>query len=197
MPKPARTEPGQSVSPGAHRSPTVRVWDPIVRLFHWSLVLSIAVAWVTDHTWQSLHEFAGYAAAALITTRLLWGVVGTPYARFSQFVRHPTVIVDYLRAMLDRREARYIGHNPAGGAMVVAILLATAATAVTGWMTTTNAYFGVDWVQQLHELCAHGLLLLVFVHVGGVILASYRHRENLVAAMVSGRKRSAEANDRA
>lgn len=196
MLKPASAEPSLSVIVDAHRSPaTVRVWDPVVRLFHWGLVLSIAVAWGTDHASQDLHQFAGYAAATLVMIRLLWGVIGTPHARFSQFVRHPTTVVNYLRAMVTGRETRHIGHNPAGGAMVVALLVMTIATAVTGWMTTTDAYFGVRWVADLHGLSAHIVLLLICVHVGGVILASYRHRENLVAAMITGRKRHAEAHD--
>lgn len=186
MPKPARTEP---VVPGA-RQPLARVWDPFVRLFHWSLVASFAVAWLThegDLGW--LHQWAGYAAGALVLMRLLWGIVGTRYARFSHFIHHPSTVLAYLGDIATGREARHVGHNPAGGAMVVALLCGMLATAVTGWMMTTDTWYGVDWVQALHSLCAHGLLLLVLVHIGGVVLASRRHGENLVAAMVTGRKR--------
>ena len=167
-----------------------RVWDPVVRIFHWSLVLSFSVAWLTSHSSAHLiHYWAGYLAAALIVVRLLWGKVGTHYARFSQFVRDPATVVLYLHAILKGREARHIGHNPAGGAMILVLMAAVAATAFTGWLMTTDAYFGVEWVGELHETAAHGLLLLVFIHVGGVILASLRHRENLVVAMITGRKR--------
>jgi cytochrome b len=180
----------------AHRSAaTLRVWDPLVRIFHWSLVASFAVAWFTAYCSEDIHDRAGYLAAALVAARLLWGALGPPYARFAQFVRGPATVARYLRAMLGRREARYIGHNPAGGAMVLVLLAAMAATALTGWMMTTDAYFGVDWVQRLHGLIAHGLLLLVVVHVGGVVLACVRHRENLVAAMITGRKRETAAGD--
>jgi cytochrome b len=196
MLKPASAEPGLPAIPGAHRSPiSVRVWDPIVRLFHWGLVLSIAIAWGSAHVLQGVHQFAGYAAASLIATRLLWGFIGTPYARFSQFVRHPTTVVNYLRAMRYGRESRHLGHNPAGGAMVVALLTMTIAAGVTGWMMTTDAFFGVRWVEHLHALTAHTLLVMIGIHVGGVILASYRHRENLVFAMITGRKRRPEAHD--
>ncbi len=175
----------------ARRSPkTARVWDPIVRIFHWSLVLSFSVAWFTSHSSADIHQWAGYFAAALILMRLLWGGVGARYARFSQFVRSPATIVRYLFAMLSGREARYIGHNPAGGAMVLTLMVAVAATALTGWMMTTDAYFGVAWVGRAHDLMAHGLLLLVLIHIGGVALASLRHRENLVGAMITGRKRA-------
>ena len=127
--------------------------------------------------------------------RLIWGVLGTPYARFSQFVRHPKNVVRYLLAILSGREARYIGHNPAGGMMVLALMSLMAVTAFTGWMMTTDAYFGEDWVENVHGLSADGLLVLVFIHVGGVVLASLRHRENLVRAMITGRKREAGTED--
>ena len=123
------------------------------------------------------------------------GQIGTPFARFSQFVRDPATVVLYLHAILKGREARHIGHNPAGGAMILVLMAAMAATAFTGWMMTTDTYFGVKWVGELHETVAHGLLLLVLIHVGGVILASLRHRENLVAAMITGRKRVAGEDD--
>jgi len=196
MPRPARTEGGVSASADAHLSTaTVRVWDLLVRIFHWSLVTSFAVAWLSRHGSEPLHDGAGYLAGGLVLVRVLWGTLGTPYARFSQFVRGPRAVLRYLRAILGGREARHIGHNPAGGAMVLALMAGMAATALTGWMMTTAAYFGVEWVQSLHSVIAHGLLLLVFIHVAGVALACLRHRENLVAAMITGRKREPEAED--
>lgn len=196
MPRPARTERGVSAPADAHRStPTMRVWDPLVRIFHWSLVTSFAVAWLSRHGSEPLHDGAGYLAAGLVLVRVLWGALGTPYARFSQFVRGPRVVLRYLRAILGGREARHIGHNPAGGAMVLVLMAGMAATVLTGWMMTTDAWFGVAWVQAVHGLIAHGMLLLVALHVGGVVLACLRHRENLVAAMITGRKRKAAAGD--
>ena len=172
-----------------------RVWDPLVRIFHWSLVASFAIAWFTPRSAENIHHWAGYAAGALVLMRLLWGVLGTHHARFSQFVRHPKSVVRYLRAIVTGREARYIGHNPAGGMMVLALMSLMAVTALTGWMMTTDAYFGEDWVEIVHSLSAHGLLVLVFIHIGGVVLASLRHRENLVVAMITGQKRKAGAGD--
>ena len=104
--------------------PTVKVWDPVVRLFHWSLVASFAVAWLTADEWDDLHEWAGYAAAALIGFRLIWGVVGPRYARFSQFMRSPGAVAAYLRATFVGREPRYLGHNPAGSLMILGLILA-------------------------------------------------------------------------
>jgi cytochrome b len=196
MPKPAKTDRGVSAPADAQPSPEmVRVWDRVVRSFHWALALSFAIAWFTSHSSEDIHHWAGYAAAALVTMRLLWGVLGTPYARFSQFVRDPATVLRYLSAMLSGREARYIGHNPAGGAMVIVLIAAMGSTALTGWLMTTDAYFGVAWVEAAHSLAAHGLLLLVFFHISGVALASFRHRENLVRAMITGRKRKAEPAD--
>ncbi len=173
----------------------VHVWDPFVRLFHWCLVLSFAVAWLSANTWENVHMWAGYAAGSLILLRLAWGFIGTPYARFAHFVRPPKTIVAYLKAVASGSEARHIGHNPAGGAMIVALMLGMAATAYTGYLLTTDAFWGVSWMQHLHNWSAHGLILLVGVHLAGVALASFRHRENLVHAMIVGRKRAAEAED--
>ncbi|PWJ86029.1 cytochrome b [Mesorhizobium loti] len=196
MPKPAKIDPNVSIATDARASPEmVRVWDRVVRSFHWALVLSFVTAWLTSHSSEDIHHWAGYAAAALVAMRLLWGVLGTPYARFSQFVRDPATVLRYLSALLSGREARYIGHNPAGGAMVIVLIGAMGSTALTGWLMTTDAYFGVPWVEAAHSLAAHGLLLLVLFHMGGVALASFRHRENLVRAMITGRKRKAEPAD--
>jgi cytochrome b len=196
MPKPAKIDPNVSIATDARASPEmVRVWDRVVRSFHWALVLSFVTAWLTSHSSEDIHHWAGYAAAALVAMRLLWGVLGTPYARFSQFVRDPATVLRYLSALLSGREARYIGHNPAGGAMVIVLIGAMGSTALTGWLMTTDAYFGVPWVEAAHSLAAHSLLLLVLFHMGGVALASFRHRENLVRAMITGRKRKAEPAD--
>lgn len=174
---------------------TTRVWDPLVRLFHWSLVVSFAIAWLTADEWGALHEWAGYAAAALITFRLVWGVIGPRYARFSQFLQAPGTVTRYLGALLRGKERRYIGHNPAGGAMIAAMILALAGVAATGWMSTLDAFWGVKWVEESHEALANLLLAMVVIHIGGVILASLRHRENLARAMITGRKRVPDATD--
>jgi cytochrome b len=174
---------------------TVRIWDPFVRVFHWSLVASFAVAWLTAEDLKALHMWAGYAAGSLIALRLLWGVVGTRYARFSQFVRSPLAVAAYVRDIVTGREARYLGHNPAGGLMIVALIATMATVSVTGWMQTTDAYWGVEWVEELHEAVANLMLFLVGLHVLGVVVASLRHRENLVRAMLTGRKRSPGAAD--
>jgi cytochrome b len=174
---------------------TVRIWDPFVRIFHWSLVTSFAVAWLAGDDWKALHLWAGYAASALIAMRIVWGVIGTRYARFSQFVRSPLTVASYLRDVATGREARYLGHNPAGGAMIVALLVTLAGLCLSGWLLTTDAYFGSEFMEDLHEFLANVALALVGLHVAGVVLTSIRHRENLVRAMVTGAKRAPSAGD--
>ncbi len=169
---------------------TVSVWDPAVRLFHWGLVASFVVAWLTSEDGEALHQRAGYAAGALIAARVLWGLSGSSYARFAQFLRSPSVIAGFLSAMAVGREPRYLGHNPAGGVMIVVLLLTVGGVAVTGWMYTLDAFWGVEWVEDTHKLLANLLLAMVVAHIAGVLLACFRHRENLVYAMIVGRKRA-------
>ena len=130
-----------------------------------------------------------------VAFRLLYGVIGSHYARFAQFVRGPRTTAAYAADVVRHRERRYIGHNPVGAVMVVALLLVMAAIATTGFMMTTDAYWGVEWVEDPHEMLANLMLVLVALHVAGVVWASIAHQENLVRAMVTGRKRAAEPGD--
>jgi cytochrome b len=173
----------------------IRVWDPLVRTFHWTLALSFVVAWLSSEHPGLLHELAGYVAGVLVLARVAWGFLGSGYARFSQFVQPPAAVAAYLGSIATGSERRFIGHNPAGGAMIVILLASMMATAATGWLLTTDTFWGSLAVQRVHSILAHGVLLLVLAHLGGVALASVRHRENLVRAMVIGDKRSAEPGD--
>jgi len=177
------------------REQLVKVWSPYVRLFHWSLVLCVAVAWLSSGEIMKVHELAGYCAGVLIASRLIAGLAGSGYTRFRQFVRGPGAVSAYLADVAQGDERRYLGHNPAGGAMVLVLMAGMAGAAMSGWMMTTDMFFGVRWVERVHDLLGNGLLLLVLLHLGGVALASIRHRENLVGAMISGRKRTPEAGD--
>ena len=173
----------------------IRVWDPLVRVFHWTLVVSLVVCWFSAQVWEDLHAWAGYVAGALALARVVWGFVGGGYARFTQFVRTPRVVFAYLAAIVRGSEARFVGHNPAGGAMIVALLIVVAATAASGYALTADALWGSAGAQRLHSWIAHGLALLVLVHLAGVALASLRHRENLVRAMIVGDKRAPAPED--
>ncbi len=201
---------------------TVRIWDPLVRVFHWSLVVAFAVAWLTAEELDTVHEIAGYAVAALVAARLVWGLVGSRHARFAGFLKGPRATLAYFGDMTRRRERRYLGHNPAGAAMIVALLVMLSGTAFTGWLLEDSdrvamlpdlpqiaapawADDGADeygargeddeLLKEVHETLANLTLLLVALHVGGVVLASFRHSENLARAMVTGNKRAPGPGD--
>ncbi len=168
-----------------------RVWDPLVRLFHWSLVAAYILAWVSGEDLQTLHQTAGYTIAGLLALRILWGFAGTRHARFSDFVYKPSAVLRYVRDSARLRPDRYVGHNPAGGWMVVAMLLVLALLCVSGTAMTIGPYQQFEWLEEAHEALANLSLLLVGLHLTGVVASSWMHRENLVRAMVTGRKRRA------
>lgn len=174
---------------------SMRVWDPAVRAFHWSLAMSILVAWLASEEWRSVHIYAGYAAISLVGFRIMWGFTGSPYARFRSFLQSPIGVCRYMGNIAAGRERRYIGHNPAGGAMILVLLATVLAIGLTGWMQTLDRFFGEEWLEDLHGLLANILLFLIAMHVAGVMLASWRHGENLVGGMISGRKRPPAAGD--
>lgn len=177
----------------------MKVWDRFVRVAHWSLAVCILAAWLTGEIkskpGQRLHEWCGYLALAVIALRIAWGWSGPRYARFAQFVAGPARTLGYAKAVLRRAEPRYLGHNPLGGWMIVALLLMAALASLSGWLSITDRYWGVEWLQETHEALSNALIALVVVHIAGVVFTSVRERENLVAAMFSGRKRPPEPGD--
>jgi cytochrome b len=181
--------PATATQEGGAGTPMVRVWDPFVRIFHWSLVALFIVAFATGDEIERLHIAAGYAIAALVALRVVWGFIGPRHARFGDFVRGPAATLDYLRQSVRGRAPRFLGHNPAGGLMTLALLGMLVAISVTGIMMTSDAFWGAQWVEDLHEALVYITLGLIALHVAGVVLASYEHGENLVKAMITGRKR--------
>lgn len=165
----------------------IKVWDPFVRLFHWGVVALVAAAFLTQDS-HALHIPVGYAVLVLVGLRVVWGFVGTRHARFADFVTGPRSVVDYLQSLRTGHPRRYLGHNPAGGAMVIGLILLLLATAGTGWLSTTDMFFGNDLVSGLHSGLASVLVAVAGVHVLGVVASSFLHRENLVRAMLTGRK---------
>lgn len=186
----------------------VKVWDPLVRVFHWTLVIGFFTAYLTEgeEGTLSLHTWAGYTVAGLVLVRLLWGFIGTRHARFSDFVYRPATVKDYTLSILKLNPRRYLGHNPAGGLMVVGLLACLLITTgsgmalyaveeqagpLAGWLGA----LGERWeevFEGLHEFFANATLFLVVVHVAGVVIESLLHGENLVRAMVTGYKRAHE-----
>ena len=175
--------------------PRVQVWDPLVRACHWLLATGIAAAWLTRHGGGRWHEWIGYVVLAVLAVRIAWGFIGPRHARFSQFVSGPRRTLRYAASVLAGREPRHLGHNPLGAWMILALLLTSALASITGWVYTTDAFWGDKQMEFIHWLCAVAVLVLVPLHVIGVIVASLRHRESLVGAMVHGRKRAAAGND--
>jgi cytochrome b len=170
--------------------PMIKVWDPVVRIFHWSLVGLFAFSYFTGDEWKKAHILSGYAIVGLLAVRMIWGFVGPRHARFADFIYSPRTTLRFLRDSLLLRAKRYLGHNPAGGVMVVALLLAISGIATTGYMMTTDAYWGVEWVEEAHGTLVNLTLALIGLHIAGVILASIEHKENLARAMITGRKRA-------
>jgi cytochrome b len=170
-------------------SPKVLVWDLPTRVFHWLLALSFAGAWITAESerWRDVHVLLGYTVAGLVAFRLLWGLIGTRYARFASFALSPRAVLDYLSSLASFKPKHYLGHNPAGSWAIIALLALLAATAATGW--AAYAEIGPKWLDELHEGAANATLALVVVHIVAVAASSVLHRENLVGAMVSGYKR--------
>ena len=173
----------------------IRVWDVLVRVAHGSLVIGICTAWFTRHGPGRVHEWIGYAVLAVIIIRIVWGVTGSKFARFASFVRSPSVTLRYGKDVIAKREARHIGHNPLGAWMIVALLTTTIAVCVTGWLYTTDRFWGVTWMEQLHEWLSNALLALAALHIGGVVFSSIRHGENLMAAMLHVKKRAPGPDD--
>jgi cytochrome b len=194
---------------------TVRVWDLAVRVGHWSLVTAFVVAYLTEGEPRLVHTVAGYTIVAYVLARVVWGFVGSPSARFATFIVSPLRALRYLFDLPRGRAARFVGHSPAGGLMVLLLLMSLATTTAAGLMlyavhdgagplagfvappAAANAEGESEdpreefW-EETHELLANLTLLLVLLHVAGVVVASRAHRENLVRAMITGDKRAAD-----
>lgn len=179
-----------AASAASPEAKTVRVWDPFVRIFHWSLVGLFVLAFVTGDEIEWLHIRIGYAIAALVALRIVWGFIGTRHAQFGDFVRSPREIAAYMRQAARWKAPRHLGHNPAGGAMVVALLVMIGGIAATGFAMTTDTFWGSEWVEDLHEGFVYATIGLIALHVAGVVFSGLEHGENLVKAMITGRKRA-------
>lgn len=184
------------------RQKMVRVWDPLVRIFHWSLVSAFFIAYFTEDDFLDLHVYAGYFIAGLLVFRLIWGLVGSYHARFADFVKPPRTVWAYVKSIVGQHPKRYLGHNPAGGAMIIALLSSLLLVTVSGIaiygieesagplaasLSGTGEYWE-DIVEEVHEFFSNATLMLVFFHVLGVLTASFQHKENLVKSMINGRK---------
>jgi cytochrome b len=180
-PQPASARPGAAVL----------VWDLPLRLMHWATALCVLAAWFTPNSYDTLHRSAGYTVLALVPVRFVWGLIGTRHSRFRNPLRVCRALPRYLLDVARGRSRRYLGLNPAGSAIAMAMLILLVISGVSGWMQVTLRFFGVAWVQDTHTYASDAVMLLALVHVLGVLLMSIRQRENLVRAMITGWKRSA------
>ena len=169
----------------------ILVWDLPVRLGHWLMVGGFALAWLTgdSETFRLVHVFAGATVLAVATFRLPWGFIGSRYARFADFVRAPAAVRNYVLSLLRLQPAHHVGHNPAGGWAIVLLLGLGIVTGLAGWAIYND--IGGHWLEEVHEALAATMLTVVIVHVAGVISGSLLHGENLVRAMLNGRKSGA------
>lgn len=184
----------------------IKVWDPFVRVFHWALVLLFIIAFASEDGPENVHIFAGYGISILVLFRIFWGITGTRHARFSSFAYGKTALKRYLKSLISRHPEQYLGHNPAGGLMVFILLAALLLQCFLGMVMiagdgegpfagTFLSMFGTPIMKELHDALGHGLLFLIVIHVGGVIVSSLLHRENLIAAMITGKKIRRKASD--
>jgi cytochrome b len=202
----------------------VRVWDPFVRAAHWTIAIAFLVAYLTQDDLLTVHVWAGYVIGILVLLRVIWGFAGPRHARFGDFVCRPSAALAYFPDLLLFRAKRHVGHSPAGGAMVITLLLFLAATVASGLALyadergagplapflaqtpSVSARLSDEAMsaqrdkgkrrgrresafEELHEMLANVTLVLVVIHIMGVILASFVHRENLTRSMITGRKR--------
>jgi cytochrome b len=184
----ATSEPRADATRATPAGKTILVWDAPVRAFHWLLVLCLAGAFLTAESerWRLVHVSLGYTTAGLVGFRILWGLIGTRYARFASFVRGPGAVARYLDALHRGRPERHLGHNPAGALAITIMLALVALAAASGWAANDGA--AGRWWGEVHEAVSGALLWMVALHVAGVLVGSWMHRENLVASMISGRK---------
>ena len=175
-------------APCARGAPSVQVWDLPLRLWHWALAILVLVAWVTPSTYDRLHRLAGYSVIGLLAFRLIWGFAGTRYARFGRLGVRLRAAPRYIWNLRRGITGRYIGLNPAGTVMLVALLFLLAISTITGAMEVTVTFFGVWWVEDTHAYASDAVMVLVGLHVLGVVVVGLLQRQNLVRAMFTGRK---------
>ena len=184
----------------ANSADTIKVWDPLLRIFHWSLVLFFSLAYITEDDWLNLHVIAGYTIMMLIAFRAIWGLIGPRYARFTQFIKSPSEVLSYMKRMLRFKAPHYLGHNPAAAAMILGLLLSIIMVCFSGMVIIAaegqgplaNTFFSAinaEWVEEIHEFLANFTLLLVIMHIAGVLFSSLLEGQNLVRSMITGLKK--------
>lgn len=171
-------------------SSTVRVWDPVVRLFHGSLAGAFLANYFFTEEGEQWHRWFGYYAVAWLAIRLVWGFIGTPAARWADFWPTPARLGAHLRALIAGQPHHRLGHSPLGALVMILMMVLMLGLGVTGFLMEEVDYFwGADLPEAIHEFCANALMALVGLHIAAALFESYRLRENLPLSMISGKRR--------
>lgn len=168
----------------------VRVWDRFVRFFHWSLVSCVLLNFFLVDDGETLHQWIGYFASGLVVARIVWGFVGSEHARFTSFFPTPARLRTHVAALRSRRSDFHPGHNPLGAVMMLALMVLVLALGISGFLQTTDAFWGEEWLQELHEILASALIGLATVHAAAAIIMGRLEGVSLVGAMITGVKRA-------
>jgi cytochrome b len=172
----------------------INIWDPIVRIFHWTVVTSFIGAYISSDDVDIVHHVFGYIILGCVTFRILWGIIGSHYAKFSEFIVSPKTLLHYLKAMWHRKETRYLGHNPAGGYMIITLIALLLTTTISGWLLRTDWFWGNELMETIHHTTANITVGMVMLHILGALYASIHHKENLIKAMITGKKINTPTN---
>jgi cytochrome b len=167
---------------------SIYVWDQFIRFFHWSLVSCVLLDYFVIDDGEVVHQWLGYVACVLVLARIVWGFVGSKYARFSDFFPTPSRVLKHLRHIIYGEQDMHIGHNPLGAIMMFALVALVLALGVTGFMQSLDAYWGEEWLMDLHNTMANILIILACMHVLAAIAMSFIERTNLIKAMITGVK---------
>lgn len=167
---------------------TVTVWDRFIRIFHWSLAACVLTNFFVIDDGEPLHRWVGYTACALVLARVVWGFIGPRHARFSDFFPTPARILRHLADLFSGATDHHDGHNPVGALVMLTMLAVVLSLGLTGFLQTTDAFWGAEWLQELHEMLASTLIVFAGIHAAAAVVMSHLERTNLIAAMITGVK---------
>lgn len=167
----------------------IQVWDRFVRFFHWSLVSCVLINYFAIDDGETVHQWLGYFASALVVARIVWGFIGSKHARFADFFPTPSRLRHHLQAMRSGKADPHPGHNPLGALMMLTLIALVLTLGVTGYLQGTDMFWGEEWLQELHEVLASTLIGLAVLHALAAIVMGRIERTNLVLAMITGVKK--------
>jgi len=167
----------------------IRVWDLLVRVTHWTVAAGIIANLLFTKHGSEIHQYVGYTVLGLVVTRLIWGLIGSRYARFSDFFPTPARIKHHLSDLSARRtDEQHLGHNPLAAIMVLSLWAVIIGLGITGYLMESGLLGNKDLLEEAHELLANSLYLLVPLHIIAAIAMSYWQRQNLIKSMITGNK---------